>query len=460
MSKRLQVLIIEDSEDDTLFLLRELKRGGFTPEYERVETLPRLTAALDRQNWDLIISDHSLNGFNSLHALELVSQQKLDIPFIIVSGIIGEEVAVRAMKAGAHDYVMKNQLARLVPSIERELREAQSRRAQRKAEEALRRSEQELNDFFERASVGLQWLGPDGAILRVNQAELDLLGYEHEEYAGHLITEFYVDTYLANDLLKRLHDGEVLNNFEVRVRCKNGDIKHVLINANVLREDGKFIHARCFMRDITDRKAAAAAVSYLAAIVENSEDAIIGTSLVGEILTWNRGAELMYGYTAEEVKGCSISILAPLSRPEHWPQIYDRIRHGEKIEHLETIRHRKNGSAVEVSLTFSLIKDGRGNVIGISAIERDITLRKREEEERSKLIAELTDALGKIKTLRGLLPICAACKKIRDDGGYWQKIEAYICEHTEAEFTHGICPDCLVKLYPQYPIASKFLPVT
>jgi len=330
MKKRLQVLIIEDSEDDTLFLLRELKRGGFDPEYERVETIARLTAALDRQSWDLIISDHSLNGFTSLHALDLVGQKKLDIPFIIVSGIIGEEVAVKAMKAGAHDYVMKNQLARLVPSIERELREAQSRRAQRKAEESLRRSEQELNDFFERASVGLQWLGPDGVILRVNQAELDLLGYAHEEYAGHLFSEFYVDKYVANDLLKRLHDGEVLNNYEVRLRCKNGDVKHVLINANVLREDGKFIHARCFTRDITDRKVSEAAVSYLAAIVEGSEDAIIGTSLDGAILSWNGGAEQMYGYTAEEVKGSSIALLAPLSRPEHWPQVYDRIKQGEK----------------------------------------------------------------------------------------------------------------------------------
>ncbi len=213
MSKRLKVLIIEDSEDDTLFLLRELQRGGFDPQSERVETLARLTAALDRESWDLIISDHSLNGFNSLHALELVSQRKLDIPFIIVSGIIGEEMAVKAMKAGAHDYVMKNQMARLVPSIERELREALSRRAQRKAEEALRRSEQELNDFFERASVGLQWLGPEGVILRVNQAELDLLGYEHDEYAGHRIADFYVDKSIAEDVLRRLHAGEVLNNF-------------------------------------------------------------------------------------------------------------------------------------------------------------------------------------------------------------------------------------------------------
>ncbi len=244
---------------------------------------------------------------------------------------------------------------------------------------------------------------------------------------------------------------------EVRLRCKNGDINHVVINANVLREKEKFIHARCFTRDITDRKDAEAAAAYLAAIVESSEDAIIGTSLEGVILSWNAGAELMYGYTAAEAKGCPITLLAPLSRPEHWPQIYERLTRGEKIGRLETIRHRKDGTAVEVALTFSLIKDRRGDVAGISTIERDITARKREEAERSKLISELTEALGRIKTLRGLLPICAACKKIRDDGGYWQKLEAYICEHTEAEFTHGICPECLARLYPQYPLPEKSL---
>jgi hypothetical protein len=94
-------------------------------------------------------------------------------------------------------------------------------------------------------------------------------------------------------------------------------------------------------------------------------------------------------------------------------------------------------------------------VTGISAIERDITARKREEQERVKLIGELTEALGNIKTLKGLLPICASCKKIRDDHGYWQKVESYISDHTQAEFTHGICPDCLRRLYPEYMTGNK-----
>ena len=460
MLKPLKLLIVEDSEDDALFIVRELTQGGFNPEAERVDNLAGLRTALERQSWDVIISDHTLPGFDSLRALEVVNSRQLDVPFIVVSGTIGEETAVKAMKAGASDYVMKSHLARLVPSIERELREARSRRAKRKAEEALRRSEQELNDFFEHASVGLQWAGPDGTILRVNQAELDLLGYEHDEYAGHSIFEFYAEETEAKDLLRRLHAGEVVNDFEARLRCKNGTIKHVLINSNVLRENGKFIHSRCFTRDITDRKAGEQAAALLAAIVESSDAAIIGTTLQGGIMTWNSSATRMYGYTAAQIKGRCISLLTPHYRPEDWPLIFQRIANGEKIERLETVRLRRDGTTVDVAVTFSPIKNGSGRVVGISAIERDITVVKREEAERLKLIDELTEAISNIKTLSGLLPICASCKKIREDTGYWKKIESYISERTDAEFTHGICPDCMVQLYPQFaPKRESAVPV-
>jgi PAS domain S-box-containing protein len=452
MNKSLRVLMVEDSEADALFVMRELKRGGFDPSFERVENSTGLTSALDRQPWDLIISYHSMPGFGSLDALELVKGKELDIPFIVVSGAIGEDMAVKAMKAGASDYLMKSQLTRLVPSIERELREALSRRARRRAEEALRRGQQELTDFFEHAAVGLHWEGPDGMILRVNQAELDILGYTRDEYLGHRISEFCVDEGVAEDILQRLHRGETLDNYEARLRCKGGAIKDVLLNSNVLWEGGKFIHSRCFTRDITERKRGAEAMAYLAAIVESSDDAIIGKTLDGTILSWNKGAERMYGYTADEIKGRSISILIPQYRPEELPEIYARIKRGEQVERYETVRLRKDGASLDVSLSLSPIKDAHGKVIGVSAIERDITLRKREEAERVKLIDDLTKALASIRTLRGLLPICASCKKIRDDGGYWQKVESYITQHTEAEFTHGICPDCMGRLYPEYTI--------
>src|ERR1700722_4575438 len=135
MRKPLRVLVVEDSEDDTFFLMRELKKNGFEPEFERVESSRAMSAALDKKRWDIIICDHTVPGFGSLQALEVVRKKEVDIPFIVLSGTIGEEVAVSVMKAGANDYVMKGKLARLFPSIERELRESESRQARRSAEE-------------------------------------------------------------------------------------------------------------------------------------------------------------------------------------------------------------------------------------------------------------------------------------------------------------------------------------
>jgi PAS domain S-box-containing protein len=124
----------------------------------------------------------------------------------------------------------------------------------KRVERALLRNEAQLTDFFENSAVGLHWLGPDGTVLRVNQAELDMLGYTREEYEGHHISEFHFDQKRIADILARLREGEVLQDYEARLRCKDGGIKYVRIYSSVYREDEKFIHTRCFTRDITERK--------------------------------------------------------------------------------------------------------------------------------------------------------------------------------------------------------------
>jgi len=144
VNRPLQVLLIEDSEDDAALVEIELRRAGYAPACHRVETPEALSAALERQNWDLVICDYRLPNFDGLAALASVKAMGLDLPFIIVSGYITEETAVAAMKAGAHDYVMKDKLARLGPAVERELRDAEVRRERRRAEEALRRVYEEL----------------------------------------------------------------------------------------------------------------------------------------------------------------------------------------------------------------------------------------------------------------------------------------------------------------------------
>jgi len=327
----LRVLIVEDSEDDTLLMVRELQRGGFDPVFERVQTPDSMTAALQARAWDLIISDYSMPQFGGGAALTLFKQQGLDIPFIAVSGVIGEDTAVEMMKAGADDYVMKSRLARLAPAVRRELRAAQERRVRKQAE---------------------------------------------------------------------------------------------------------------------------AAMAHLASIVESCEDAIVGETLDGVVTSWNTGAQRLYGYAPQEMIGRPVSILVPAFRSYDLPEIYDQLKRGQPLEPFETVRLRKDGKAIDVSLTVSPIRDRDGRVMGASTVARDITQRKAEEQERLRLIQELTDALTQVKTLSGLLPICASCKKIRNDNGYWEAVETYVSEHSDADFTHGICPECVQRLYPEYSLKA------
>jgi DNA-binding NtrC family response regulator len=127
MATPLRVLSVEDSADDVLFVMKELRRGGYEPVFERVQTSEAMKAALEGGKWDVIISDYVMPQFGGLEALQVLKESRQDLPFIIVSGKIGEDIAVGAMKAGAHDYILKANLARLVPAIERELRDAETK---------------------------------------------------------------------------------------------------------------------------------------------------------------------------------------------------------------------------------------------------------------------------------------------------------------------------------------------
>src|SRR5262249_26993599 len=136
MSKALRVLIVEDAPDDAVLMLRELTRGGFAPAWRRVETAEQVRAALAEGSWDLVLSDYSLPSFTAVEALTLCRQADPDLPFVVVSGTIGEEMAVALIRSGASDYLLKGSLARLPAAVERELRESENRRAHRRAEQA------------------------------------------------------------------------------------------------------------------------------------------------------------------------------------------------------------------------------------------------------------------------------------------------------------------------------------
>lgn len=207
------------------------------------------------------------------------------------------------------------------------------------------------------------------------------------------------------------------------------------------------------IRYAIERKRGEEARSQLAAIVDSSHDAIIGLSLEGLVVSWNSGAETMFGYPFEEVIGRPSSMLLSPGQFDEMPLMLDRLRIGQPVKDFEGIRMRNDGIEINLAISVSPIKNTVGRIIGASMIARDINEQKRHQQEREKLIGELQDALAQVKNLTGLLPICASCKKVRDDHGYWTQVEVYVMNHSNAEFTHGICPDCLAQYRANIPRA-------
>jgi PAS domain S-box-containing protein len=176
MDRTLKLLLIEDSEYEAGLLIREIERGGYTIIYERVETAEAVNTALKQKQWDLIISDYVMPGFSGLDALKVIQTSGIDLPFIMVSGRIGDNLAAESMIAGAHDYILKDNLSRLVPAIKRELREAVVRRERRQAAETLLQSENRFRSLFEAAPMGIVIYRNDGLILQINHSGLQMFG--------------------------------------------------------------------------------------------------------------------------------------------------------------------------------------------------------------------------------------------------------------------------------------------
>jgi len=259
MCKRtLRVLIIEDSYDDASLVRRHLRRHGYELLYARIETPDALKASLKLQNWDVIIADYSMPYFSGLAALELVKKEGIDVPFIIVSGVIGEDKAVAAMKAGARDYIMKDNLARLVPAIEREVTEAHVRRERKQAEEALRQSEADYKAVFDSVNDALLIVDlQSGRILDVNRKMCEMFGYTPEEALlinlGSLSSgEPPYTPCEALNRVKTAGEGQP-QLFEWRARNKAGELFWVEVNLKRVVIGGRE-RVLAIIGDITERR--------------------------------------------------------------------------------------------------------------------------------------------------------------------------------------------------------------
>jgi len=427
----------------------------------------------------------------------------------MITGQGDENTAVRAMKLGAWDYLVKSgDFFALLPSvIEKVIRE-------RNLKESLRDSERRFQDLAERMSDWIWEIDVEGRYIYSNPVVEDVLGCQPAELIGkpfHALFREEDKEILKDSIYKIMAKRESLSAFEHCVAHK--DKHEVILETNAVPfydRLGNLSGYRGIHRDITERKRAEEslrkahdeleirvkarteelsraneelrieiverkraeeALTYseqqLNSIIKTVPDIIYRLDTKGTI-TFISDAVTRYGYSTDDlIKSNILDLVHPDDRQKATYRINER-RTGERsAEPLElrlfpkqrasnalTINSRTIDSKPVFLVTavglYRLDKPKTENFMGTQGIVKDISVRKRFEQEREKLIKELQDALAKVKKLSGLLPICASCKKIRDDKGYWNQIETYIREHSEAEFSHGICPECGKKLYGRF----------
>ncbi|HCS39567.1 MAG TPA: PAS domain-containing sensor histidine kinase [Anaerolineaceae bacterium] len=256
MGRHLRVLIVEDSKEDALTLTQTLQKSGYEVESEIVDTAVSMRTALEKQKWDVIISDHSMPEFDATHALELAKEMRPDVPFIIVSGEIDLNLAVSLMRAGAKDYVQKNEILRILPVIERELLDFDLRHAQKKVETDLKNSETRYRRLFESAQDGILILDADsGLVMDVNPFLVEMLNYSKEEFIGKELWELgaFKDVESSKQAFVELQSEGFIRYDNLPLITKYGKHKAVEFVSNVYLVD-KIRIAQCNIRDITDRE--------------------------------------------------------------------------------------------------------------------------------------------------------------------------------------------------------------
>jgi PAS domain S-box-containing protein len=255
MHRSFRLLMVEDSEDDALLIVRELRRADYDVTFERVDTPESMAAALAHKSWDLILSDYTMPHFSGVAALELLQTSGLDIPFIIVSGSIGEDLAVDAMKAGAHDYMMKGNVHRLIPSIERELRDAEVRRERKRVAEALQESEARKRAILDAAPDCIVTIDHRGNIVEFNPAAERTFGYRYHAIIGKPITDLIISRFERMDDYLRTGEGSMIGKRieTIAMRADRAEFPvEVTITRISQREPPMFT---AYIRDLTEQKA-------------------------------------------------------------------------------------------------------------------------------------------------------------------------------------------------------------
>jgi PAS domain S-box-containing protein len=383
MKLKIRILMIEDSEADKELILLELRRGGYEPDYECVETSAAMRKALTERQWDIILSDYAMPHFDGLSALRILQTDGIDIPFIIISGTIGEDVAVTVMKAGAHDYIMKDNLRRLIPAIERELKEAEIRRRQKETEKDLLLSEENFKNVFHNSSIGISITMLDGR-MQMNPAYCRILGYspkELEKIKWQTITHpddvEHNQSIVADIIAGKMNSAR----WEKRYFHKNGNIVWVDISSVLQRDEHNVpMYFITSINDITERKnleeRAIANERKLHSIINTAIDGFWILNVHGRILQVNQTYCTMSGYSEQELLQMNVSDLENVESQKQTALHIQRVLERGQ-DRFETVHIRKDGSVFDVRVSVKY----RVNAGEFDAFIQDVTEQKKADAQ-------------------------------------------------------------------------------
>ncbi len=332
----------------------------------------------------------------------------------------------------------------------------------KRAQDELRESEEMFRRLFD-ASADPILLLEDSGFTNCNPATVSILGYQSkEEFLNkrpHEISpEYQPDGTHSMDksvtmMMTAIAAG--YHRFEwTHLKADGTELLVEVMLTPVVLKAKQYLYT--IWRDIGDRKRAEQSLreseEHFRAVAQSANEAIVTSNILGTVLRWNDGAEKIFGYSEQEIIGKELITIIPKHYVEQHLQGLKRVAEGNERHVIggtvELHGLRKNGEEFPIELSLAEWETSTGRYF--TAIIRDVTKRKLIEAEREQLIADLQNAIEQIKTLKGIVPICANCKKIRDDKGYWEQVDQYVAKHTDAKFSHGICPDCTQKLYPDY----------
>ena len=382
MDKELRILILEDVPSDAELIVRELHRGGIKFEAKRVETEEDFVRSLKGFNPDIVLSDYHLPSFDGPAAISLVKEQFPELPVILVSGAVGEDTAVEMLKIGAWDYILKDRLSRLVPSVRRALKEAKESVERKRLQQALWDAAQEWGATFDALNNPVALLDPDRNIRRCNKAMANLLGKTYKEIIGHNCCELIHGTSEPTEgcpvlqMQATSHGGALL--------FSKGELWFNIVADPLFDENGRLIGAVHIMSDITERKLSEKALRKSEEkFRELFEYAPIGYSeydIQGRITNVNRTELEMLGYNPEEMLGHFMWEFSAEKETAR-NQILEKLAGSRPpARNQEGAKRRKDGTIIPLLIEDRLIRDKKSRIIGIRSAIQDITERKRAEE--------------------------------------------------------------------------------